>query len=81
MKEFWHKWIRLPGWSLPEGQPDGIEAHSLLAVDNGREVADLAEVPGVGIVGVQAIHHGGANFEAKPVEALQKTKGSWSRYY
>ena len=62
--------LRAESAVLPEWQPDSVEAQSLLAVDNGGEVSDLAEVPGVGIVGVQPINHGGPNLKAKPVETL-----------
>lgn len=59
------------GRSKPEWQSDGIEAQSLLAVDDCGEVSNLAKVPGVGIVGIQPINHSGPNLKSKPVETLQ----------
>ena len=60
----------------PERQADGVEAKRLLAVDDGGKVANLGKVPGVEVVCVQAVDHGLAIVESKPVETLQ-TQGEW----
>ena len=60
-------------WKLgcvPEGEPDCIEAQSLLSVHNRGKVTDLAEVSRVCIICIETIHHSLTSFEAKPIDTL-----------
>ena len=54
-----------------EGQPDSIEAQKLEPVDHSSKVL------GQRVLTPQAIKHGGAVIEPKPVDALQQLTDEW----